>query len=160
MAIDGVGGGVAFSVTLRLLLALAGGGDDGDGGAGDGGGVGAAAAVGDVGDGEVAARAVSAQLVVLQAVVLLVLHVRTGHRRQLHRVAAVIGESDYPCGWIEQGMRVHGHLAVAEHQVSSRGRTVFGLLNGATALWPLQQPDAQPAALQPCRSPAPDTYLG
>lgn len=37
---------------------------------------------------------------------------------------------------------------------------VFGLLNGATALfWSLQQPDAQPAALQPCMIPARQGYL-
>lgn len=36
---------------------------------------------------------------------------------------------------------------------------VFGLLNGATALfWSLQQPDAQPAALQPCMIPARQGY--
>jgi hypothetical protein len=68
-----VGGGVLPSpvpqISLRLDVVLSPRLRHGDGVARDGGRVGAAAAVGHVGDGQVALRAVAAHLVVLQAVV-------------------------------------------------------------------------------------------
>uniref|UniRef100_A0A8R7UJ02 Uncharacterized protein n=1 Tax=Triticum urartu TaxID=4572 RepID=A0A8R7UJ02_TRIUA len=101
VAVDGVGGSLvvvgaanasasSLGTPLRLLAPVQIQVLSRERGAGDGGRVGAGA-VGDVGDGEVALRAVGTHLVVLQAVVLVVLHVRARLRRQLHRVGSLAG---------------------------------------------------------------------